>query len=230
MPRKIAILIYDRLTALDAVGPYEVLSRLPETELTFVAQESGMKRTDTDNLALNADASLAEVPDPDVVLVPGGPGQAELMEDGPVHEWLRAAHAGSTWTASVCTGSLILAAAGLLTEAGGHSPSASIPVSASRRATTHWAALEELGRLGATPVEERVVWDGKLVTAAGVSAGIDMALALAAKLAGEQMAQAIQLGIEYDPQPPFDAGSPHKAPAAIVAAVRSRTRFESGLA
>ncbi len=209
---QIAILIYDRLTALDAVGPYEVLSRLPGAELTFVAQEPGPKRTDTGRLALLADASLAEVPHPDVVLVPGGPAQAELMEDGPVHEWLRAAHETSTWTTSVCTGSLILAAAGILE---------------GRRATTHWQALEELRRLGVETVEERVVFDGKLVTAAGVSAGIDMALALVARIAGEQVAQAIQLGIEYDPQPPFDAGSPHKAPAAIVEAVRAYSRFES---
>ncbi len=224
---QIAILIYDRLTALDAVGPYEVLSRLPDAELTFVAQEPGPKRTDTGRLALLADASLAELPHPDIVLVPGGPGQAALMEDGPVHEWLRGAHETSTWTTSVCTGSLILAAAGVLTEAGGHSPSASIPVSTSRRATSHWTALEELGRLGAEVVPERVVFDGKLVTAAGVSAGIDMALALVERIAGEQLAQAIQLGIEYDPQPPFDAGSPQKAPAAIVEAVRARARFEA---
>ena len=209
---QIAILIYDRLTALDAVGPYEVLSRLPGAELTFVAQEPGPKRTDTGRLALLADASLAEVPHPDVVLVPGGPAQAELMEDGPLHEWLRAAHKTSTWTVSVCTGSLILAAAGVIE---------------GRRATTHWQALEELRRLGVEVVEERVVFDGKLVTAAGVSAGIDMALALVGRIAGEQVAQAIQLGIEYDPQPPFDAGSPHKAPAAIVEAVRAHSRFES---
>jgi putative intracellular protease/amidase len=209
---QIAILIFDRLTALDAVGPYEVLSRLPDAELTFVAQEKGPKRTDTGRLALLADASLAELPNPDIVVVPGGHGQAALMEDGPVHEWLRAAHETSTWTASVCTGSLILAAAGLL---------------AGRKATSHWTALEELGRLGAEPVAERVVFDGKLVTAAGVSAGIDMALMLVERIAGEQPAQAIQLGIEYDPQPPFDAGSPRKAPAAIVEAVRARARFES---
>jgi transcriptional regulator GlxA family with amidase domain len=209
---QIAILIYDRLTALDAVGPYEVLSRLPGAELTFVAQEPGPKRTDTGRLGLIADASLADVPHPEVVLVPGGPAQAELMEDGPVHQWLRAAHETSTWTTSVCTGSLILAAAGLLE---------------GRRATTHWQALGELRRLGVETVEERVVFDGKLATAAGVSAGIDMALALAAKIAGEQVAQAIQLGIEYDPLPPFDAGSPHKAPAAIVEAVRAHSRFES---
>jgi putative intracellular protease/amidase len=209
---QIAILIFDRLAALDAVGPYEVLSRLPGAELTFVAQEPGPKRTDTGRLALLADASLAEVAHPDLLLVPGGPGQAALMEDGPVHEWLRAAHETSTWTTSVCTGSLILAAAGLL---------------AGKKATSNWQALEELGRLGAETVDERVVFDGKLATAAGVTAGIDMALALVAKIAGVQVAQAIQLGIEYDPQPPFDAGSPHKAPAAIVEAVRAYSRFES---
>jgi transcriptional regulator GlxA family with amidase domain len=204
---QIAILLFDRLTALDAVGPYEVLSRLPDAEVTFVAQEPGLKHTDTRQLALLATASLKEVPSPEVVLVPGGRvEQAELMDDGPVHEWLRTAHESSTWTASVCTGSLILAAAGLLT---------------GRRATSHWTALEELGRLSAEPVAERVVFDGKLVTAAGVSAGIDMALALAARIAGEQVAQAIQLGIEYDPQPPFDAGSPEKAPTAVVEAVRT---------
>jgi putative intracellular protease/amidase len=209
---QIAILIFDRFTALDAVGPYEVLSRLPDAEVTFVAQERGLKRTDTGQLALHADASLGELPHPDVVLVPGGPGQAALMEDGPVHEWLRAAHATSTWTPSVCTGSLILAAAGLL---------------AGKRATSHWTALEELGRLGAESTAERVVFDGKLVTGAGVSAGIDMALALAAKIAGDQLAQAIQLGIEYDPQPPFDAGSPQKAPVQVVELVRAAARFES---
>ncbi len=209
---QIAILIFDRLTALDAVGPYEVLSRLPDAEVTFVAREPGSKRTDTGRLALIADASLTELPHPDIALVPGGPGRRALMEDGPVHEWLRAAHETSTWTASVCTGSLVLAAAGLLT---------------GKRATSHWNALEELGRLGAVPTpEERVVFDGKLVTGAGVSAGIDMALALAARIAGDRVAQAIQLGIEYDPQPPFDAGSPRKAPAEVLELVRAATRGE----
>jgi putative intracellular protease/amidase len=207
---QIAILLFDRLTALDAVGPYEVLSRLPDATVKFVAEQPGLKRTDTGYLALNADAALDEIPRPDVVLVPGGPGQIALMDDGPVHRWLRAAHEHSTWTASVCTGSLILAAAGLL---------------AGKRATSHWAALEELEQLGAEVVRERFVFDGKLVTAAGVSAGIDMALALAARIAGDQVAQAIQLGIEYDPDPPFRAGSPDTAPAELVEAVRARSRF-----
>jgi putative intracellular protease/amidase len=206
----IAILLYDRLTALDAVGPYEVLSRLPDATVTFVAEQPGPKRTDTDQLALVAAASLAELAAPDIVLVPGGPGQKALMDGGPVHDWLRAAHETSTWTTSVCTGSLILAAAGLLD---------------GRRATSHWLALEELGRLGVDAVGGRVVFEnGKIVTAAGVSAGIDMALALAARVANDQVAQAIQLGIEYDPQPPFDAGSPERAPAEIVAALRARAR------
>ncbi len=207
----IAILIYDRFTALDAVGPYEVLSRLPGARVTFVAEQAGPKRTDTGQLGLLADATLDELSHPEIVVVPGGFGQDTLMDDGPVHEWLRAAHATSTWTTSVCTGSLILAAAGLL---------------AGKRATSHWLALDELGRLGAEPSAERVVFDGKIVTAAGVSAGIDMALALAARVAGERTAQAIQLGIEYDPQPPFDAGSPRKAPAEVVQAARARARFE----
>jgi transcriptional regulator GlxA family with amidase domain len=210
----IAILLYDRFTALDAVGPYEVLSRLPGATVTFVAEEPGAQRTDTGSLALYADAPLSALAHPEIVLVPGGPGQAALMDDGPVHAWLRGADETSTWTTSVCTGSLILAAAGLLD---------------GKRATSHWLALEELGRLGAQPTPERVVFDGKIATAAGVSAGIDMALALAARIAGEQVAQAIQLGIEYDPQPPFDAGSPAKAPVAVVESVRARARFSPDL-
>lgn len=215
----IAILIYDRFTALNAVGPYEVLSRLPGAQVTFVAEHAGAGgrvggfpiSTDTGRLALLADATLEQLAHPEIVVVPGGPGQAALMQDGPVHAWLRAADATSTWTASVCTGSLILAAAGLL---------------AGKRATSHWQALDELRGLGVEVVPERVVFDGKIVTAAGVSAGIDMALTLAARIAGADVAQAIQLGLEYDPQPPFDAGSPAKAPAEIVEVVRARSRFE----
>src|ERR1035438_3418263 len=189
----IAILIYDRFTALDAVGPYEVLSRLPGATVTFVAEEPGPTEagghspsasipvsasTGSGRLALTADASLADLPHPEIVLVPGCRGREALMDDGPVHDWLRSADERSTWTTSVCTGSLILAAAGLLE---------------GKRATTHWLSLDELGSLGAVPTNERVVFDGKLVTAAGVSAGIDMALALAARIAGDHVAQAIQL-------------------------------------
>ncbi|HYM44771.1 MAG TPA: DJ-1/PfpI family protein [Solirubrobacteraceae bacterium] len=206
----IAILIYDRFTALDAVGPYEVLSRLPGARTTFVAVQSGPVMTDNGALTLVAERSLDEVGDPDIVLVPGGPGEVAARAGGAVLEWLRAKHETTTWTTSVCTGSLILAAAGLLE---------------GRRATSHWLALGQLRELGAEPVSDRVVFDGKLVTAAGVSAGIDMALALAAQIAGVELAQAIQLGIEYDPQPPFDAGSPEKAPPAIVERVRARARF-----
>ena len=208
----IAVLLYDRLTALDAIGPYEVLSRIPGATVTFVGVEAGPVLTDNGMLTLLAERSIEELRRPDILLVPGGSGEVAARAGGPVIEWLREAHETSTWTTSVCTGSLILAAAGLLNGV---------------RATTHWLALEELRRLGAEPVAERVVYDGKIVTAAGVSAGIDMALALAASIAGEQVAQAIQLGIEYDPQPPFDAGSPAKAPAEIVALVRDRARFSA---
>jgi transcriptional regulator GlxA family with amidase domain len=207
---EIAILIYEGLTALDAIGPYEVLSRMPGARVTFVAEQLEPMRTDTGRLALSADATLAELSHPEIVLVPGGPGQVGQMDPGPLHDWLRAAHETSMWTVSVCTGSLILAGAGLLE---------------GKRATSHWLALERLGELGAVPVEERMVFDGKILTAAGISAGIDMALALAARIAGEQIAESIQLTLEYDPRPPFDAGSPGKASTELVEAARSRSRF-----
>jgi putative intracellular protease/amidase len=203
----IAIAVYDGLTALDAIGPYEVLGRLPGARTTFVATRSGPVRTDQGSLALVAEASFAETTAPDLVLVPGGPGRV----DGGVHAdlvaWLRRVDAVTTWTTSVCTGALFLAAAGLLT---------------GRPATTHWSAREELARLGASVVEQRVVRDGKYVTAAGVSAGIDMALTLAGIIAGDRTAQAIQLGIEYDPQPPYRSGSPDTAPAELVELLRTR--------
>jgi transcriptional regulator GlxA family with amidase domain len=208
----IAILLYDRLTALDAIGPYEVLSRLPGATVSFVAAEPGPVRTDNGMLTLLAEHSIEDMQEPDILLVPGGPGEVVARAGGPVLQWLRVAHESSTWTTSVCTGSLILAAAGLLSGV---------------RATSHWLAMEELRRLGAEPVAERVVFEGKIVTAGGVSAGIDMALALAGRIAGELVAQAIQLSIEYDPQPPFDAGSPEKAPAEVVALLRERSRFEA---
>jgi transcriptional regulator GlxA family with amidase domain len=207
---QIVIAMYDRFTALDAVGPYEVLSRLPGARVTFAAVQAGPVRTDNGMLTIEAESSLAELPEPDIVLVPGGPGEVTQRAGQEMLEWLRVADRTSTWTTSVCTGSLILAAAGLLD---------------GRPATGHWLAMEELGRLGAQPTGQRVVFDGKIVTGAGVSAGIDMALTLAGRIAGPEVAQAIQLGIEYDPQPPFDAGAPEKAPAAIVELLRSRSRF-----
>jgi transcriptional regulator GlxA family with amidase domain len=202
---KIAVLLYDEMTALDAIGPYEVLARLPGAELRFVAEARGVVRTDTRALGLVADAALEEVSAADVVLVPGGPGDRRAAASPRIRDWLRELDAGSRFTTSVCTGALVLGAAGLLR---------------GRRATTHWASLEELRRFGAEPAGGRFVRDGKLWTAAGVSAGIDMALALAAEIAGDDFARALQLGIEYDPAPPFDAGAPERAPAAMVQLVR----------
>jgi transcriptional regulator GlxA family with amidase domain len=203
----VAILIFDRITALDAVGPYEVLARLPDAEVTFVGLERGLIRTDNRSLGLAVDRSLDEVPRTDVLLVPGGFGWRAMADEPRVLDWLRRVAATATVVSSVCTGSLLLAAAGLLT---------GIP------ATTHWHYLGELADRGAVPTTARIVEHGNVITAAGVSAGIDMALALAARLAGDDVARAIQLGIEYDPAPPFDAGSPAKAPPHIVAAVRAR--------
>jgi putative intracellular protease/amidase len=202
---QIAIPLFDRFTALDAVGPYEVLSRLPGAKVTFVAAKPGVYRTDTRMLAITADASYDDIPSPDVLVFPGGFGTRTLMHDEPTLDWVRHVHEGSRFTTSVCTGALVLAAAGLLE---------------GLEATTHWLARDLLADNGALPVKQRVVEQGKLITAAGVSAGIDMALVLAERIAGDGVAQAIQLGIEYDPQPPFDSGSPENAPAAVVELVR----------
>ncbi|HWF71963.1 MAG TPA: DJ-1/PfpI family protein [Solirubrobacteraceae bacterium] len=203
----IAIPIFDRFTALDAVGPYEVLSRLPNAAVHFIAAEPGPKRTETGMLALTADLALDELTDPDIVVVPGGYGTRALAEDEDMLAWLRRAHETSMWTTSVCTGSILLAAAGLLD---------------GLEATTHWLVLDALAKYGAKPVSRRVVahLEARIITAAGVSAGIDMAIGLAARIAGDELAQGIQLGIEYDPDPPFHGGSPAKAPAAIVEFVR----------
>ncbi|HEY7255784.1 MAG TPA: DJ-1/PfpI family protein [Solirubrobacterales bacterium] len=199
-----AILVFDRLTALDAVGPYEVLRRAPGWKVQLVGPTEGVVRDERGALGLAADRSLDEVTDADILLVPGGIGTRPLMEDEQLLSWLREVDGRTKWTASVCTGSLLLGAAGLLD---------------GKRATTHWLSLERLAELGAIPVEERVVEDGKVITAAGVSAGIDMALRLVARELGSETARRIQLSIEYDPEPPFDAGSPRKAPAEVVEAV-----------
>jgi putative intracellular protease/amidase len=203
---KIAIPLYDRFTALDAVGPYEVLQRLPGAEIAWLAHEPGPVGTDTGKLRLHADAAFEDVPDPEIVVVPGGTGTDAVLDDERLVGWIRRAHETSDWTTSVCTGSLLLGAAGVLD---------------GLEATSHWLDLHELEGFGARPTSRRVVEQGKVITAAGVSSGIDMGLVLAAKIAGPEVAQAIQLGIEYDPQPPFDAGSTEKAPPEIVELVRN---------
>ena len=202
---RIAIPLYDRFTALDAVGPYEVLQRLPGAQITWLAHEPGPVGTDTGQLRIVADAAFEDLPDPEIVVVPGGTGTNAVLDDERLVGWIRRAHETSQWTTSVCTGSLLLGAAGVLD---------------GLEATSHWLDIDDLERYGACPTGRRVVEQGKVITAAGVSSGIDMALTLAAKVAGPEIAQAIQLGIEYDPQPPFDAGSVEKAPAEIVELVR----------
>lgn len=197
----IAILLYEGLTVLDAIGPYEVLQRLPDARTRFVAKKKGLVRSDTGGLGLMADLELGELPKPEVVVVPGGGrGALEASRDESTLDWLRALHETSRYTTSVCTGALILGAAGILD---------------GLRATTHWAAYPLLESHGAHAVRERVVQEGKVITAAGVSAGIDMGLHLAAEIAGPEVAQVIQLSIEYDPQPPFQCGSAQTAPKRI---------------
>ncbi len=203
---QIAIPIFDGFTALDAIGPYEVLSRLPGAEVVLCAERRGPTRTESGMVAITADLELGEVERPDVIVVPGGVGNRRLLDpDGAYPRWIAAVDEHTTWTTSVCTGSLMLAAAGLLDGV---------------EATTHWAARESLAELGAIPIAERVVERGKLITAAGVSAGIDMALTLVERIAGETVSQAIQLAIEYDPDPPHDTGSLEKAPPELAALVR----------
>lgn len=207
---QIVIALFDRFTALDAVGPHQVLHHLPAAEVVFAAERVRGISDDTRTLTLQAQAAFADVPAPDIIVVPGGPGQSAQMTPGPLQDWLIAADKSTAWTTSVCTGSLILAGAGLLS---------------GRPATTNWMAMDELRRLGAVPRPERYVFDGKYVTAAGVSAGIDMTLALAGRIAGDEEAQRIQLAIEYDPQPPYESGSPATAKPEIVEALFAASRF-----
>jgi transcriptional regulator GlxA family with amidase domain len=202
---QIAIPIFDQITVLDAVGPYEILSRVPGYEVIFVGAEKRAYASDNGMLRLHADATLDDVPTPEIVMVPGGYGVFGEM-DGPIVPWIARAHETSTWTTSVCTGSLLLGHAGVLD---------------GLTATTHWYWLDRLSDYGAEPTGRRVVEQGKVVTAAGVSSGIDMALTLVARMTSDVVAQAIQLSVEYDPQPPFDAGAPEKAPAAAVELVRA---------
>lgn len=200
---QIAIVLYPGFTALDFIGPYEVLRLIPGAEIRFVWHEPGPIAADSRVLVIQATHSFDETPSPDIILVPGGLTTMNHLGDERLLDWVRRAHETTTWTTSVCSGSLILAAAGLL---------------AGKRATSHWIALEVLSAFGATPVgDERVVREGKIVTSAGVSAGIDLALWLAAQIAGDEHAKVIQLFIEYDPQPPFDSGHVSKASAATKA-------------
>lgn len=205
---QIAILLFDQLAAQDAVGPYEVMRCVPGWEVGFVGVRQGEVRAEG-GLGLNADRTLEQVDAVDLVLVPGGRGSEVLLADERVLAWLRRIDERTKWTTSVCTGSLLLGAAGLLD---------------GRRATSNWLFLDRLREYGAEPVGGRFVEDGKLLTAAGVTAGIDMALHLVGREAGPEVAQAVQLGIEYDPDPPFDAGSPEKASAEIVELVSAASR------
>jgi transcriptional regulator GlxA family with amidase domain len=200
---QVAIALFPRVTALDAIGPYEVLQRIPELDVVFTGERRGEIRTDNGFLGLTIDASFDEVPAPDVVVVPGGIGTGDLLAGGPYLDWLRAVHPGTRFTTSVCSGSLALAAAGLLD---------------GLTATSHWSVAEHLRTFGAVPVQERVVphVDRRIITAAGVSAGIDMAIRLASLLVDDVAAKAVQVYIEYDPQPPFDAGHPSKVDAAVM--------------
>ena len=200
---QVAIPLFPRFTALDAIGPYEVLQRIPSIDVTFIGHERGEVRSENGMLGITIDATFEEMPNPDIVVFPGGVGTRVLVDDERVKAWVRAAHESSTYTTSVCTGSLVLGAAGLLN---------------GLTATTHWACYPELETTGATPTAERVVehLDRRIITAAGVSSGIDMALRLVELLIDRVGAQAAQLMIEYDPQPPFDNGALSKCDDEIV--------------
>lgn len=202
----IVILLYPSFAATDALGPYEILARLPGARVRFVAAEAGPVRADTGMLTVLAEAAYASIEHADILLVLGAPPSALPLRDEALLAWLRRIDQGTAWTCSVCTGALILGAAGLL---------------AGKRATTHWASHASLAQYSAQPVHERVVFDGKLVTGAGVTAGYDLALQLAARIAGPMVAQAIQLGLEYAPEPPFASGRPDQAPPEVVALLRS---------
>jgi transcriptional regulator GlxA family with amidase domain len=201
---RIAIPLFPGFAATDAIGPYEILARLPKADLRFLSLDGGVIHADTGFLGV-ATAPLASLPTPDIVLVPGAINRYLPLTESRFLDWLRAADTGSTWTASVCTGALLLGAAGILR---------------GKRASTNWMDRDLLAGFGAKVQAQRVVFDGKYVTAAGVTAGFDMALALAARIAGEDLAMAVQLALEYQPEPPFDAGSPERAPPHIVNRVR----------
>lgn len=199
----VAIPLFPRFTALDAIGPYEVLQRIPCIDITFIGHQRGEVRSENGILGVTIDATFEELPNPDIVVFPGGVGTRPLVHDERVLQWVLNAHATTTYTTSVCTGALVLGGAGLLK---------------GMTATTHWACYPELEATGATPIAERVVehLDDRIITAAGVSSGIDMALRLVELLVDRTAAQAAQLMIEYDPQPPFDNGALAKCDDVIV--------------
>ena len=201
---QIAFALYPQFTGLDIIGPFQTLADLPGVEGAFVAETAGPVHDHTNRLSIVATATFDEVTAPDVIVVPGGFGDRDATPNHPVARWIRAVHPTTTWTTSVCTGSIFLALAGVLD---------------GLEATTHWAAYERLRALGAQPTEQRVVERGKVITAAGVSSGIDMGLTLAAKLFGDETAKVVQLAIEYDPQPPFDSGAPSKVTPEFLAFV-----------
>jgi transcriptional regulator GlxA family with amidase domain len=209
-----AIPLFEKFTALDAVGPYEVLQRIPFIDIVFIGRQRGEYRSENGMLGMTADATFAEVRKPDILIFPGGVGTRPLQYDEEIVEWVRQAHHTTRYTTSVCTGSLVLGAAGLLKDL---------------TATTHWACYSELAAHGAVPTAQRVVehLDQRLITAAGVSSGIDMALRLVELLIDRTAAEAAQLMIEYDPQPPFDAGSPAKSSPAVFTRVAEYATLRS---
>ena len=210
---QIAIVVYPGFTALDFIGPYEVLRNLPDAEVRFVWHQPGPITADSGVLMVGATHSFDETPSPDIVLVPGGMTTMEHARDEKVLDWVRRADATSTWTTSVCSGSVILAAAGLLD---------------GKRATSHWLVLPMLKPFGVEAIgDERIVREGKIVTAAGVSAGIDLAMWLFGEICGEAKAKAVQLAIEYDPQPPFDSGHVSKASAATKASATAQLSLQT---
>lgn len=208
---EVTIMLYDGITALDAIGPYEVFAATQQCNVKFVAKKKGIIKLDSKMGYLHADYSFSEITSADILIVPGcsPPNYKDAMNDEETLNWIRKMHNTSKWTTSVCNGSLILGAAGLLNDV---------------EATSHWGSFDILQSLGAIPTEERVVRQGKIVTAAGVSAGIDMALNLVAWEWGEDAGKAAQLILEYDPQPPFDSGSPKKASPQLLEQVSAKIK------
>jgi transcriptional regulator GlxA family with amidase domain len=205
---KIAILLFDNYTALDVVGPYEVLSNIPGAKIYFAAEKPGLYKNNK-GIQISADYSLDEIADPEIVVIPGGFGIDAILDNEKILRWVNTVHKESQWTTSVCSGALLLAAAGILN---------------GRKVITHWNRIEQLKKYPVEIVKERYIRDGKIITSAGVSAGIDMALYLTSLVVNENFAKVVQLSMEYDPKPPFDSGSPEKAPKEIVEMIKAASR------